>query len=386
MASPLIDDRELLAKLVGLDTTSARSNRDAIDAICDYLDRPGLRLHRLAAGEGKENLVVEAGPDDGTGSGLTLSGHLDCVPTGEGWTTDPFELIERDGALFGRGACDMKGFDALAINALARAASQELSAPLALVLTCDEEIGGVGAACLVDSWPSDHVLPRSTIIGEPTLLKVVRMHKGHLKFYVRIHGSPGHSGNPTAGRNALAAGASAVGVLSGIAKAFQEMRTDTSAYFDDVSHPVLAVVGMESGQAWNIIPDECEIRCGLRVLPDQDAAVVLDDIRDALGSALKGFQWELVVYNDNPPLCTSEEAEVNDLACGAVRQDRSIGVSFCSDGGHLAKLGLECVLWGPGSIEQAHQADEFISLEQLNLGADLLKAAITQQCMRSEKG
>ena len=381
MASHLMEDRELLAKLVGLETTSALSNRGVVDVICDYLDRPGVRIHRLPAAGDKENLVVEVGPECQDGSGLTLSGHLDCVPAGEGWSHGPFDLLERDGRLFGRGACDMKGFDALAINAMARVADGTLEAPLALVLTCDEEIGGVGAAQLVEAWPRDRQLPRSTIIGEPTMMNVVRMHKGHLKFFVRIRGASGHSGNPTVGQNALVAGGAAVEVLARIGDDFKEIRTATSGCFEDVAHPVLAVVGMTSGQAWNITPDECEIRCGLRVLPDQDVSTVIDQIRSALSMSLDGLEWSLDVYNNNPPLCTSEETLVNQMVCEAVGQEHSLGVSYCSDGGHLAKLGLECVLWGPGSIEQAHQPDEYLSLEQFTLGRDALRDVINRHCL-----
>ena len=254
MTSVRLDDRDLLSRLVGIDTTSSRSNREAIDFLCDYLDRPGIRLDRVPAGDGKENLVAQVGPDAGDGSGLTLSGHLDCVPPGDGWTGDAFRLEERGDHLYARGSCDMKGFDALAVNAMARAAEEKVSSPLALVLTCDEEVGGVGAAALADAWPRERVLPRATIIGEPTMLKVVRMHKGHLKFHVSRQGEAAHSGSPHLGRNATDSLGGVLAVLETMAGEFRNEATATSAFFHDVPNPVLCVVGVEAGAAWNVVP------------------------------------------------------------------------------------------------------------------------------------
>lgn len=376
----MLTDQELLSRLVSIDTTSELSNRPIIDFICDYLDRPGLTIRRLESGQCKENLVAYAGSLDGSGEGLTLSGHVDCVPVGTGWSTDPHELNERDGKLFARGACDMKGFDALAVNAMARESESPSGKPLALVLTCDEELGSLGAASLVEQWPADLVLPRSTIIGEPTMLEVVRMHKGHLKFTIHLIGASGHSGTPTSGVNAIELAGTALHVIGGLVDEFEQKRTDASPIFDTVPHPVLAVVGIDGGAAWNIIPESCEIRCGLRVMPDQDVAALLDEIRAALSSGLPDGRWSLEVYNDNPPMCTDADTAVNKLACEAIGQSKSIGVSYCSDGGHLSRLGLESVLWGPGSITQAHQPDEYISLEQFMKGSELLADAIRTRC------
>lgn len=380
MTKTMLNDQDLLSRLVAIDTTSELSNGPIIDFISDYLDRPGLTTLRFDAGQGKENLVVHSGSLDGSGSGMTLSGHLDCVPVGTGWTTDPHELHERDGRLFARGSCDMKGFDALAVNAMARQAESSDGHPLALVLTCDEELGSLGAASLVEQWPSELVLPRSTIIGEPTMLEVVRMHKGHLKFTIRLSGASGHSGTPASGINAIEIAGQAINAIGELIKSFDEIRTESSPMFDSVPHPVLSIVGVDGGAAWNIIPESCQIRCGLRVMPDQDAAEYLRLIEESLSAALPEGHWSLEVYNNNPPLCTDRETTVNRLACEAVGQSRCIGVSYCSDGGHLSSLGLEAVLWGPGSITQAHQPDEFIAIDQYRRGSELLAHAIDVHC------
>ncbi|MBG80562.1 MAG: acetylornithine deacetylase [Phycisphaerae bacterium] len=381
MSNTPLDDRSLLGKLVGFDTTSSRSNREVIDFICNYLDLPGVTLDRFDAGEGKENLVAQVGGPAEPASGLTLSGHLDCVPAGDGWTGDAFDLQERNGLLYARGSCDMKGFDALAINSMRAAADRELAHPLAMVLTCDEEIGGVGAAALVDAWPEGRVLPRDTIIGEPTMLEVVRMHKGHMKFKLVQRGQSAHSGSPHLGRNATSNAGRVLGLLQQLGEDFQKVRTASSPSFADVPNPVLCVVGVDAGVAWNIVPEHCEIRCSMRVLPDQDPVEMIAQIERAMEGLLDDEQhWSVEVFNDNPPLCTPREAAIHQELCQVMGQESCVGVSYCSDGGHLSRLGLDCVLWGPGSIEQAHMPDEFLAVDQFMEGRRLLDQVVDARC------
>ncbi|HXT21455.1 MAG TPA: M20/M25/M40 family metallo-hydrolase, partial [Thermoanaerobaculia bacterium] len=201
-----LSDRDLLARLVAFDTTSSNSNLPLADFLAEYLDRPGVRIHRDApADQPKANLVVEIGPpvDPATRAGLVLSGHMDVVPAGDGWTTPPFELHERGGALYARGSADMKGFLALAANVAAGVDPARVRQPLVLVLTYDEELGTLGAAHLHDHWPADRPLPREAIVGEPTEPRPVRMHKGHLKARFTFHGVSAHSAYPHLGKNAI---------------------------------------------------------------------------------------------------------------------------------------------------------------------------------------
>ena len=165
-----LSDRELLARLVAFDTTSHRSNREMADFVREYTDRPGIRIEEQPSPCGEKlNLILSTGPELDDRSGLTLSGHMDVVPALEpDWQSDPFTLTERDGNLYGRGSCDMKGFDALALNALVEASTRELSHPLVLALTYDEEIGTFGARHLVENWPRIARMPRACIVGEPT--------------------------------------------------------------------------------------------------------------------------------------------------------------------------------------------------------------------------
>ncbi|MBZ0113332.1 MAG: M20/M25/M40 family metallo-hydrolase, partial [Thermoanaerobaculia bacterium] len=213
MASPRLGDEELLARLVAFDTTSHRSNLELVDLVANYLDRPGVRItrHPAPAGEDqvieKANLVVEVGPatDPDTRAGLVLSGHTDVVPALEpDWLSDPFTLSEREDLLYARGSADMKGFLALATNLAAELDPQRLRAPLVLIFTYDEEVGTLGARHFRESWPlAERPLPRRAVIGEPTELKVIRVHKGHLKVQVTLTGESAHSAYPHLGINAI---------------------------------------------------------------------------------------------------------------------------------------------------------------------------------------
>src|SRR6202035_5716977 len=183
-----LSDAALLARLVAFDSTSRNSNLPLAEFLCGYLDQPGIRVRRNPSADGdKVNLIFEVGPepDPGlTGSqrpGLVLSGHMDVVPAEEeAWESDPFVLADRGDRWVGRGACDMKGFLALAANLALAASGRRLAHPLALLFTYDEEVGTLGARRLVDSCPEARALPASVVIGEPTGLRVVHAHKGHL--------------------------------------------------------------------------------------------------------------------------------------------------------------------------------------------------------------
>ena len=227
MTAEPLSDEALLARLVAFDTTSHKSNREIADFICDYLDRPGVRITRHPTADGaKLNLIVAAGPEDGD-RGLVLSGHMDTVPAEpEGWQSDPFSLTQRDGSYVARGSADMKGFLALAINRLAAADIPKLRHGLALLFTHDEETGTLGARRLIDEPGALPPLPRATIIGEPTSLRVLRMHKGHLRLRLSFTGVPAHSGFPHLGVNAVEAGGRAIVSLTELRQALERERRD----------------------------------------------------------------------------------------------------------------------------------------------------------------
>jgi len=174
-----LTDEALLARLVAFDSTSHRSNLALAEFMAEYVDRPGVRIARNPSADGtKVNLVVTAGPDDRSRRGLMLCGHMDVVPAGDtGWHSDPFTLSRVGGTFVGRGACDMKGFLALALNRFAALDPDRLVTRIALVFTYDEEVGTLGARRLAETWTDPELLPRSAVVGEPTSLAVVRMHR-----------------------------------------------------------------------------------------------------------------------------------------------------------------------------------------------------------------
>ncbi|HTQ81209.1 MAG TPA: M20/M25/M40 family metallo-hydrolase, partial [Thermoanaerobaculia bacterium] len=207
----LLSDSELLRRLVSFDSTSCNSNLPIAEFLAEYLDRPGARLARNPSPDGgKTNLLAWLGPEPAPAGkdrpGLVLSGHMDVVPAEEaGWQSDPFQLVDGGDRWFGRGTADMKGFIALSANLFAELAEspQALTAPLVLIFTYDEEVGTLGAKQLHDTYPVGRSLPASAIIGEPTSLRAVRLHKGHLKLRITLKGVSAHSGYPHLGVNAI---------------------------------------------------------------------------------------------------------------------------------------------------------------------------------------
>ncbi len=365
---------------MAIDKTSGGPCNPALEVVAGRLEDAGCAVHLCrGAGEGRDNLIAIAGPE-GAAGGLTMSGHIDCVPAGAGWSSDPFTLLEKDGRWYGRGSCDMTGFVAMAANLMMEARS--LDRPLALVLTSDEELGSVGAGVLVEQAASLPPLPTACVVGEPTSLRVVRLHKGHLKFTITVRGATGHTGTPLSGVNAVEGLRRVLGTMDDERSRLESVRSDESAAFSRVPHPVLAPVRLAGGTAWNVIPDAASVDCGLRVLPDQSAEAVLAEIHAAVAAALQDWplDWSLDLYNDNPPMCTRRGAEI-EVACRAlVGQDQDIGVSYCSDGGHLSRLGLECVLFGPGDIAMAHRPDEYVPIEDMKRSRDLMSRLIAARC------
>jgi len=382
MADSLLSDLELLSRLVAFDTTSSRPSRPLADYVAGYLSEAGVEahLHAYAAGE-KGNLVARAGPD--TAGGILLSGHLDVVPaTEDDWVSDPFVLSERDNRLYGRGTADMKGFVALAANTLARLAGERLSRPLVLLLTSDEEVGTVGARTFARTWDRRFRLPAEGIVGEPTGLRVVRMHKGHLSLRLTLSGEAAHSGYPHLGRSAIEPAADLLVLLRDLRRELEDERCPESAFFPECPHPVLNVGVVRGGTAINIIPDRCELDVGARLMPGQTTDAFLERLHDLLADcpALPRKRLSVAVLNDSPPLLCPADLPVHAELTRLIGQGDSYGVSFASDAGPLQRMGLDCVLWGPGSIEDAHQANESLSMAQFSRGGELLDRFVRQRC------
>ena len=392
----LLDDVALLERLVAFDSTSRNSNIPIADFICDYLSAPHVRVERSPSADGtKTNFCITFGPEpdsDGPVSpagpasrpGLVLSGHMDVVPADEDeWRSDPFALTEADGRLFGRGACDMKGFLAVAMNAAARQASESLAHPLVLLFTYDEELGTLGARRFVETWPGDVSLPTATIIGEPTSLRVVRMHKGHTQLRLILRGETAHSGYPHLGTNAIEAAGRAIAALAGLRTELERERADASPHFPEVPFVAFNIATVEGGRAVNVVPDECVIQIGYRVLPGMEGAAIADRTREALAAALTSDEYELEVLGESPPMRVPDDAAVLEALCDEVGETDMHSVSYATDAGWLQSLGLQCAIWGPGDIALAHKPNEWVPIDELQRCATLLDRVIARFCTRS---
>jgi acetylornithine deacetylase len=373
--------QELLQRLVACDSRSQVSNRAIADVICNYVDRPGVRIIRHPSPDGsKVNLVIARGPRCEDRTGLVLSGHMDTVPFSEPeWETDPLVLACRDDRYVGRGVCDMKGFLALAVDRFVSPAS--LAHPLVLLLTYDEELGTLGARHLVEAGPPLEPLPRAAVIGEPTSLGVVRMHKGHLKLRVLLRGRTGHSAYPASGRNAIELAGRAIQSLTELGRRFEAEAPPEAAAFGEVGYATLNLATIAGGTALNVIPDRCVLEIGIRLLPGMNGGETTERVRRAVEAAVGAGEVGLESINESPAMATPETASIHGALCALIGQQGSRAVSFATDGGWLAALGLDCVLWGPGSIQAAHGPNEWLPVGEFERGAGLLESLVADWCV-----
>ena len=373
--------QELLADLIAIDSTSTLSNAPVASAIEKYFEGSEITCQRLPAHEaGKCNLLLTKG--EPSKEGLTLCGHMDTVPaSSENWQSNPWVLTERNGNWYARGSCDMKGFIAIALQAIERA--DVCSGCLAVLLVCDEELGSFGAKHILEHGLPIPI-PTQVIIGEPTSLQVVRLHKGHLSMRISIEGISAHTGSPHLGKNALVAGGKVICALAELGNTYESARTDCSAYFPEVAKfPVITVSTIKSGSAINVVPESCELSIGLRLLPDQNKEEVLVEINGAI-STVCDLPWTLEELGDNPTMLTPESAAINTWLCSHIGQTESVGVSYGTDGGYLSMAGYECVLYGAGDIAVAHKPDEYVPIRELETCVATIDAAVQHFCGKSK--
>ena len=381
MRVPRLSDIDLLTRLVAFDTTSSNSNLPLVDFVCDYLDGVSARIHRLPSEEGsKANLVVAVGPMPEDGAGLTLCGHTDVVPAVEpDWESDPFEAVRRDGMIAGRGTADMKGFLALAVQMLAEADPEKLDQPLALLFTYDEEVGTRGARRLAEAGGLPEPLPRRTIVGEPTSLSPARLHKGHLRLRIVVEGKAAHSGVPHLGRSAIVPAARVVLALEDLRRALEAERPRYADAFPQVPFVTLNLGRISGGVAANVVPDRCEIELGARLFPGMEARDLVARVREAVENAVGDASRTIDVVGESPPALLDERSDLWSWLCEETAAG-PLSIPFATDAGWLQRLGFECVIWGPGSIEVAHRANEFVPLADLVSARATLARAVDRWC------
>ncbi len=363
---------ELLRRLVAFPTVSRDSNLPLIDWVEDYLEPLGARCRRTwNVDNNKANLYATIGPD--TPGGVVLSGHTDVVPVdGQDWRTDPFELTELDGLLYGRGTSDMKGFSAVFLSRLALLDPMALKKPLHLALSYDEEIGCLGVDRMIDDALDHCTKPDFAIIGEPTTMQIVRAHKSISVFRTVVTGQAAHSSQPHRGAGAIIAAGRIIEHLDAIGRS---RRAEAGESGCEPAWTTVQVGTIKGGTAVNILPAHCEFLWEYRALPEESPdsirkAVqtfidkeVLPDLREFAPQA----SIETTVIARVPPLTPDPNATaerwVRTLA--GVRDGGSAEVSFATEAGSFQRAGVSSVVCGPGSIDQAHQPNEFIDPAEL---------------------
>jgi acetylornithine deacetylase len=370
---------EMLAKLVSFDTVSSKSNLPLVEFVETYLQSwnvPYLRLPNEAGD--KAAIYATVGPQDR--GGVVLSGHTDVVPvTGQAWTSDPFTLRVENGRAYGRGAVDMKAFDALALALVPEFQAAGLKTPIHIMLSYDEETTCLGVADAIRRLGHDLPMPKAAIVGEPTSLEVVDAHKSVVTFTTRVHGFEAHSSKPYLGASAVMTAAELIGELNRIADEMME-RGDPSGRFDP-PYTTVHVGIVNGGTARNIMAKACSFHWEFRGLPSLDPQEIPDRLdRFVREVALKrlnrfgefgGIETQLEVAV--PGLAPEPGSAAETLALRLAGRNRTQTVPFGTEAGHYQAAGIPTVVCGPGTIDQAHQPDEYITLEQLEAGAAFLR-------------
>ncbi|MDO5628328.1 MAG: acetylornithine deacetylase [Mobilicoccus sp.] len=369
-----------ITRLMEIDTTSRGSNLPLIEVVADALRELGLEPHVLPAAdqEGKANLVVTVPDRDGNRSGgVVLSGHTDVVPVdGQDWTSEPFSPEVRDERLYGRGSADMKGFIGAALHALPMFMEADLTEPVHLALSYDEEIGCHGGRQLVKDFADLGLSPATCIVGEPTSMRMIAAHKAMSVITATFTGVAAHSSLTPQGVNAIEYAARFVTHARAVADRFAKEGPFDEAYV--VPHTTMSVNQISGGIAQNTVPDRCVVTLEFRAIDGDDPADITADLQrcaDALAAQMSAQDEragvEFVVESEVPGLETDTAATGARLvaevlaASGSTVADQADKVTYGTEAGLFSGAGIDTVVLGPGDIAQAHAADEYVDLEQI---------------------
>jgi len=386
MSAPSL--HEMLARLIAIPSVSSvnpafdQGNRVLIDEVAGWMEAAGFAVEivPIPGKPDKANVIGTLGQGPG---GLVLAGHTDTVPCDEHlWTHDPFRLTEDDGRLYGLGTSDMKSFIALALEAARGLRAADLEQPLIILATADEESSMAGAETLVKLGRPK---ARYAVIGEPTGLRPVRMHKGVMMEAIRITGHSGHSSDPSLGANAIEGMQQAMGALL-------EFRTELqSCHCNPLFHvpvPTMNFGYIHGGDNPNRICGHCELHIDVRPLPGMNMLELRDMLKERLGQAVTIPGLSLAVeplFAGTPPMETPADSPLV-RATEALTGHAAEAVPFGTEGPYLRELGMDVVVLGPGDIAQAHQPDEYLALDRIPPTLDLLRALIQRFCLQPQSG
>lgn len=377
MASKNLSSIEILEKLISFPTISKTPNIELINWVSELLGSFGIRSTILRNEDGsRANLFATS--SDTLEPGIMLSGHTDVVPTdGQNWHTNPFELKQSGGKLFGRGTADMKGFCASAIRIMCEASNKKLNTPLHLALSFDEEIGCIGVRSLIEMLKTSPVKPKMCIVGEPTLLAVASGHKGKIALQTTCKGIEGHSALAPLALNAIHLGTDFVNIVREVQKEIINKGNEDNDY--DVPYTTLHVGKMNGGVALNIVPNICTIDWEIRNLANDSTETILTRVKELVELKLQEYKnpeaeifWqETFSY---PGLGTDINSEIINFVRSLTGTNNTIKVAFGTEGGLFHKeVGIPTVVCGPGSMLQGHKPNEFITVEQMDR-CDLMMA------------
>ncbi|WP_299874616.1 acetylornithine deacetylase [uncultured Sulfitobacter sp.] len=376
---------ELMTKLISFPTVSRDTNIPLIDWVAEYLSSHGIESHRyIDPDQPKHALFAHVGPwEEGA---VVLSGHTDVVPIdGQPWDTDPFTVVEKDGKYFGRGTCDMKGFDALALWALVEAKYADIKRPLQIAFSFDEEVGCTGAPPMIEAMQP--VLPKGDIVlvGEPSSMQAVTGHKGGNGFVTEVVGHEVHSSIMHTGVNAIMAGAKLIEWANDMNTENMARKPDEIAALFDPPFTTVHVGMIEGGTAQNITAKRCTFDMGFRVVPGEDmvkwGAAYLKkaaEVERQMQAVVPETYIKITPRFDVPALRPEEGGPAETLVRQITGDNATHQVSYGTEAGQFQDAGYSAVICGPGSIDQAHQPNEYIEVSQFNAGHDFMKSLLAR--------
>lgn len=387
MSDEKIVSRDWIDTLIGFDTTSRDSNLDLINHVKDYLSDLGVTAS-LTFDDTKEkaNLYATLGPTDRPG--ILLSGHTDVVPVdGQNWDSDPFTIVEKNGKLHGRGTCDMKSFIAICLAYAPKFLERGLTTPIHFAFSYDEEVGCIGVRRLIDMVNGLGVKPKMCIVGEPTNMQVTIGHKGKHSYRATVRGLEMHSSLAPIGVNAVEYAAEAIAYLKGMARRIQQEGPFDELF--DVQHTTVHTGVINGGTALNIVPKDCSFSFEFRYLPELGYEPYFTEIdtyiRETLEPQMKaidpstGFAIEEI--SSIPGLSMDPGDEVVTFAKSLAGRNDHGKVAFGTEAGLFQQnAGIPTVVCGPGSVDQAHKPNEFVTLDQVQKCEEFMDKLMDHVC------
>jgi acetylornithine deacetylase len=366
---------------------SRESNLDLVDWVEAYLASHGVASRRVYdATRRKASIYANVGPE--VEGGVVLSGHTDVVPVdGQSWDTDPFTVVERDGRLYGRGTCDMKGFDALALAAVPRALARGVKRPLQIAFSYDEEVGCLGAPPMIDDMLGHLPKASAVIVGEPSMMRAVTGHKGSVGYAMHVRGFEVHSSIMHRGVSAIMEGARLIDWANGVNAENRAKPAGPLAAFFDPPWTTLHVGRISGGTAHNITAADCRFTLDFRIVPGESAADWEARLRAKvaeLEAEMKAVRPEAGIAMEPefnvPPLQPEESGRAETLVRSITGDNGRHVVSYGTEAGQFQERGYSAVICGPGDIAQAHQPNEFITVAQFEAGLRFMDRLVDSLC------